>query len=226
MSAQGLPCTCGAGTDINADHAVNCPCNLNYLDKRLVNWKSSFCGCTARMTVDGIDFSFTSCDKDHEKWSMLIGREQCDRRRSELRPYQRNKYPQKLQIYLNHVKDRSAKLFRPPLLPKAGKLSAEQAMWDLESVGVEPVECADPDRLADYIQGKSLLGLMLEDLQEQYSKFLFSAPKDTFDKFIFWGEEFVVEELITESMFESIYLRKPDKDLLAYFQTKQEGEKT
>lgn len=186
-------------------------------DKRLIKWNSSFCACSAHLTVDGEDFISDSCDSDHLEWAAQVGRDQTQLRRSEMRGFQRNEYPRKLQMYLNNLSDGGTKLFRPTLVPKKSSLSPEQAMWDLECSGVEPLECADPNKLADYIQGKSLLGLLLEDLKEMYHNFITANPKIPHDRFLFWGEEFLASGQITVPMYGSIYFRKPETSLIDFF---------
>lgn len=195
-------------------------------DKRLIKWKSSFCACKASLTVDGEVFTAEACDANHATWSERVGKDQTEIRRSEMRDFQRNEYPQKLQMYLNNLGDGKTKLFRPLLLPKNAELSAEQAMWDLECSGVEPLECAAPEKLADYIQGKSLLGLLLEDLKEKYYKFITTDPKYSFDQFLFWGEEFLAAGMLTESMYKSIYFRKSEPALVNFFKQQQVDKAT
>lgn len=174
------------------------------------------CGCYYSETVDGTEHVSMPCHEDHDLWCSKVGRGFAETRRREMGDYHRKTFSKVLEMYLKNLGS-GTKLFRPELVPTGGTLTPEQAMFDIESKSVYPVECSNPEKLADYLQGKSLMGLLLEELKESRYKRLSADTKSAESAVLIFGEEILADGLISKDMFKSVYGRKPEDSFVEFF---------
>lgn len=108
-------------------------------------------------------------------------------------------------VLLEYLNWRTGNFLRPPNVPlDATGPSPEEAMKLWESEGKVPTSCSDPDKLADYIQGKKSRDWHITEWKQ--------GVEDCY----FLREEFIGTLGLTLENFSSIFGREPNMELFEH----------
>jgi hypothetical protein len=96
-------------------------------------------------------------------------------------------------------------------------LTAYQVFWDYESKGVSlPEECEEPVLLSDLIQAKRNKEFTITEWLDAYWGIY--GDKYKRDEYPIWPEEYLSHPAMDDKLFEKLFLRKPNRDILMVIQ--------
>jgi hypothetical protein len=179
-------------------------------------WKSSICECRAHIhfDVESPALHAEHCDDDHKIWCTQVATENLLKKKLQV-----TKPKQAALDNILRWKDEGV-FMRTTFLYAANGLYGDQCYWDWDSLGVSlPKRLEDPERLSDLLQAKRNREFTIDQWMEHYWG-TFERDGKTLrfrDEYPIFPEEYLCHPGMDETLFETLFKRKPEPALIKMF---------